>query len=301
MFVVRHLRGLWGDFWLLPLAPLAFIAGFAALGDLRVEHVVIVAIIVALGAGTEKTKGLLIACLPGVGIGLGYEAIRYLRPFFVTPERVLGCELRAVELRLAGLGPDTTLADYFTLHHSAAADLVFALPYTVFWMVAIIYGLALYFLNPARASRFIWVLALSHAVAFVIWLWLPAAPPWYVRSHGCAIDINALPDAAALARVDAQLAISYFHDFYSRSPNVFGALPSLHLAFPTAMLVTAWRGTNWGIRALLLAYVLWMLAASVYLDHHWLVDGLLGIAIVLAVDFVLARLRARRLTKAVTA
>ena len=93
--------------------------------------------------------------------------------------------------------------------------------------------------------------------------------------------MSALPDAAALNRLDQMFAISYFHDFYSRTPNVFGALPSLHCAFPTAALMSAWRDSGWRERVLHVVLIAWMISASVYLDHHWLVDGLAGIAIVI--------------------
>lgn len=290
MSFMVHLRGLWGNLWPLPFTPLLFLATMVAIGDVRVEHVIIVAALVGLGVGNATSRNLLIAGIPGVAIGLGYEVIRYLRPLFVTAERVLGCDLRALELRLFGVGPDTTLADYFVARNSVAADLFFAVPYTLFWFVAIGYGIALYFYNRPRMHRYLWTLAIAHAVAFAIWLALPAAPPWYVRLHGCLVDIDALPSAAALLRVDALLGIGYFQEFYSRAPTVFGALPSLHLAFPAAALVTAWRDAGRGERTIHFAYLMWMLAASVYLDHHWLLDGLLGIGIVLVVFLVLERL-----------
>lgn len=298
MTLVVHLRNLWGNWWLVPALPLLGLAFVAAMGDLRSEHAVIVGIIVALAVASTTTKELLIACLPGIGIGFGYELVRYLRPLFVTPNRVWSCELRTIDMAFSPLGQDQTLPEFFSQHHAPVWDVFFALPYTLFWVIALVYGLALFFLNRPRMDRFLWVLALTHAVAFVIWMVLPAAPPWYVQTYGCSIQIDALPSAAALLRMDALLGIDYYANFYSRAPTVFGALPSLHCAFPAAGLATAWRDAGWPERFAHLGYTAWMLAASVYLGHHWLLDGVLGILIVLLVCFAVDRFLSRSESRA---
>ena len=88
--------------------------------------------------------------------------------------------------------------------------------------------------------------------------------------------------------------ISYFHDFYARAASVFGALPSMHCAYPLIGLLTAWRAATWRTRPIHIAYTLIMFTASLYLDHHWLVDGLCGWAMavfaVWAAGLVVARL-----------
>lgn len=286
---LRNLHRLWGPYWPLALSPLWFLLFLIVSGDARAEHYIIIAPLTALAMGTPGSRRLLIAATPGIGIAFGYELIRYLRPLFVTGDRILGCEVQALEQALLGFGTGLTPADVFTLYNSPAADLFFALPYTLFWGAVVVYAIALFFLHRARMHRYLWILALTHAVAFVIWLWLPVAPPWYIREYGCQIDPAARPGAAALMRLDARFGISYFHDFYSRAPTVFGALPSLHVAFPAAALAATWRSAGAPERALHLWLTLWMLAASVYLDHHWLVDGLLTLFII-AVIYALLRL-----------
>jgi membrane-associated phospholipid phosphatase len=57
---------------------------------------------------------------------------------------------------------------------------------------------------------------------------------------------------------------------------VFGAMPSMHCAYPTLGLLTAWRHTTWRTRPLHLFYVFWMAGAALYLDHHWILDVLGG-------------------------
>ena len=145
MNVHSHLRGLWGRWWLLPLLPLLAIPAFAAVGQLRIEVLIVILVIVCCGIGNRTSKGFLIASIPGIAVGLAYEIVRQLRPIFVTADRVLGCDLRALELSLFPAGDNLTWPDFFAMHHAAGWDVFFAVPYTTFWMIAIGYGAFLFF------------------------------------------------------------------------------------------------------------------------------------------------------------
>jgi membrane-associated phospholipid phosphatase len=76
--------------------------------------------------------------------------------------------------------------------------------------------------------------------------------------------------------VDALLGMSYFAHFYARAASVFGALPSMHCAYPLLGLLTAWRGAGRKERALHVAYAVWMACSAVYLAHHWVIDVVAG-------------------------
>ena len=169
-----------------------------------------------------------------------------------------------------------TFQDWFAVHHNGFFDLLFALPYLVFAYVVLIYASYLYFVDRPRMGYFLWAYAIGNFISFAMWLLVPAAPPWYLREHGCAIDLAAAPSPAALARVDELLHITYFERFYSRASSVFGALPSMHCAFPLIGLLTAWRAASWRTRPIHLAYTLIMAVAAVYLDHHWVIDVIAG-------------------------
>ena len=53
----------------------------------------------------------------------------------------------------------------------------------------------------------------------------------------------------------------------------------MHCAYPLIGLLTAWRAAGYRTLPLHVAYTLAMFAASVYFDHHWIIDGLLGWAV----------------------
>jgi hypothetical protein len=168
-----------------------------------------------------------------------------------------------------------------------------AVPYFIFGYFVFVYATYLYFVDRPRMRVYLWSFAFANFVAFAVWLVFPVAPPWYVHQYGCAIDIHAAPNAAGLLRVDAYLGIDYFKTFYSKSSYVFGAMPSMHCAFPMIGLLSAWPYVTWKTKPLHLGYVGLMFLASVYLDHHYVVDGIFGFTLA----YISVRLTRKALSK----
>jgi membrane-associated phospholipid phosphatase len=104
------------------------------------------------------------------------------------------------------------------------------------------------------------------------------------------VDLATRSNPAGLLRVDAMLGTTYFRDLYTRGATVFGALPSLHAAYPFFGLLATFRRAGPASRAIQIAYAFWMAFAAVYLNHHWLIDVLLGIVYAGIAAFVVGRL-----------
>jgi hypothetical protein len=267
----------------LPLLPgLYALALLVFHGDLRPEHSVIGLLALGLGLFGRRTASLYRELLPIVVTGIGYDCVRYARALWVTPERVLSCSFRAAERAILPLRGGTTLPEWFMSHHVAAADLAAAIPYFAFVYVAVGYAVWLRFRDPHKMALFAWAFAFANWISFVVWILVPVAPPWYVHAHDCSVSLAALPSPAGLSRVDALLGIPYFGHFYARAASVFGALPSMHCAYPMLGLLTAWRGAGKKERALHLGYAAWMASSAVYLGHHGVIDVLAGWATALA-------------------
>lgn len=262
-----------------PLLPVAYALVMAGIGDLRVEHVVLVLVVVGLSAFGPRSRAFLSDITPYVLVAIGYDLVRYARRIFVAAERVHGCSLRSLELAAFSVSPGVTLQDWFQLHHSPFWDVVFAVPYTVFAYLALIYSAYLYFVDRPRMRRYLWAFAIANFISFTVWMAFPAAPPWYVRAHGCQVSMDDLPSAAGLLRVDQLFGIHYYESLYSRASSVFGAMPSMHCAYPMLGLLTAWRAASWKTKPIHVLYAVTMLVGSNYLDHHWLWDGIAGIGL----------------------
>jgi membrane-associated phospholipid phosphatase len=116
--------------------------------------------------------------------------------------------------------------------------------------------------------------------------------------------MDARSSMAGAARFDALTGIPYFATFYGRSADVFGAIPSLHVSYP---LLTFLHGRELGKRWLDVAsFALFLLVsfAAVYLNHHYVLDVLLGVlytVVAWRIDLVLERRRLARLASAIEA
>ncbi len=276
-----HMRGLWPRYTLLPVAPFwAFGIFVTAIGDLRWDQVAMMILVPILAYGSAATKKLFLGIYPIGLVGLLYNCMGYVKNVGVTPDRVHDCDLRAMELKLFGFtsgGERITPSDFFLTHHATAADLYFAIPYGTFIFACIGAAVVLYFRDYAAVQRFSWVFFLMNVAAFATYHLYPAAPPWYYHAHGCEISMTALPSAGPrLANVDQVLGLHYFQGMYERSSDLYGAVPSLHVAYPLLIVVQGWRSFRWLGRTLSLIFFASMSFAAVYLDHHWVIDVMLG-------------------------
>ncbi|MBX3262806.1 MAG: inositol phosphorylceramide synthase [Labilithrix sp.] len=290
-----HVRRLWPRYPLAPLVPFVLYALVStARGDLRPEHVGAVLLVLGLAYTNARTKSVLVAVYPIGLVGLLYDGMRPLQRLGLTPERVHVCDVRALEARLFGFevdGATITLHDWFRVHHWPAIDLLAAFPYATFILVSFACAVFLALRDRPAMRRFTWAFFAMNVAGFVTYHLFPAAPPWYFHAHGCAVDLaTRASEGPALMRVDAMLGVAYFHGMYAKASSVFGAIPSLHCAYPMLVVLEGWRSFGPRLRALAVAYWLLMVFASIYLDHHWLLDGILGSAYAVITSLVLRRL-----------
>jgi membrane-associated phospholipid phosphatase len=108
------------------------------------------------------------------------------------------------------------------------------------------------------------LLLLSYA-AFVTFVLVPTAPPWWASANGYL-------DGVRLIHLSSHTAFLYD----KVSPNSVAAMPSLHAAYPWLFFLFACR--LWGKRGGLVAlYPAAVFFAVVYLGHHYVVDIIGGI------------------------
>jgi len=218
---------------------------------------------------------------------LGYE----LHHFW--PEtwrgRIRVAELHDWELRWFGLqqaGRLVTPAEWWQQHLHPALDALAGTAYLLYMPVFVAAALWWRFgpaPEPARtvrgvlAGRAMWALCLLCFAGYVTYLVYPAAPPWYFDHYGAAPVVrDAPPEAAGALRFDALVGVPVFAKYYGQSKNVFGAMPSLHCGTAFLALLFALRLRS--LRVLTLVQFLAMTFAAVYLNHHYLVDALAGVA-----------------------
>ena len=147
--------------------------------------------------------------------------------------------------------------------------------------MAIGFAIFLFFKSDEAIGRFGWTFLLVNLMGFVTYHLYPAAPPWYFHAHGCTVDLVGARQRGAEPRARRRVAgLRYFHGFYGRSNDVFGAVPSLHVAYPLLILLEGWRWMKTPGRVFFALYTALMGFGAVYLDHHWIIDVLLGLVFV---------------------
>lgn len=269
--------GFWAR-WMTLVLVAALNAVHLVLGGWRSDHALLGAALLVLYYGGPLLRALLRWVLPLLLMLIVYDLQRYwvgaLRGT-VHVKETLNWELSWFGIpTAAGLA---TPAAWLQLHTYALLDLACGAAYLLF-VPAFILCSAWWCFRRGRAEgrRIMWAYFWLNLAAFIVYLIYPAAPPWYVDRHGIGPALlDALPEAAGAARFDAQLGVSWFANYYARNSNVFGAIPSLHVAVPFLLVLYSFLLRELRIFSLLG----WLLVffASVYLNHHYIVDGIAGV------------------------
>ncbi len=289
-----HMRSLWPRYTLLPAAPVVLWCSYSLLSGERRWEIIALLILAPLlayySAGSKRLFGVL---MPFAMVAVIYDAMRFVKHVGVSVDRVHVCDLQRFEATLFGSG-GRTVHDWLQPHATPALDLFFAIPYGTYLLVPTAYVVYLYVRNDyAAAQRIAWTFFALNMAGFITHHAYPAAPPWYFHAHGCSVDLaTAGSPGPNLLRVDAMTGVDFFKGLYGRSTDIFGALPSLHVAYPAMMLMEGWRRHRALGRSLLVAFAIAMCSAAVYLDHHWVLDVIAGLVFAVATySFVAWRIK----------
>jgi hypothetical protein len=127
--------------------------------------------------------------------------------------------------------------------------------------------------SPQVMWGFLWV----NLIGWSTYYWYAAAPPWYVSLYGLGpADLSVKANVAGCARFDALVGYAVFQNWYGHSADVFGAIPSLHVAYP--LMATYYAFRFGAARTFTLSFYLLMCFSAVYLNHHYLLDIIWGSA-----------------------
>jgi hypothetical protein len=250
----------------------------------RAEQFVLCGLLILACAWSPRTRRFAKGMLPFVLMGMVYDCLRLLKPLVMSLS-IRVAEPYHVEKALFGVGSGAarmTLNELFARHHWPSADVACGVAYMIYLYVAIGFAVAMGLAGRRHErllTRYGWTFFFVNVAAFATYCLCPTAPPWYVATHGLGpADVTTAPSPAALVRFDALVGVPYFAGFYRRSADVFGSIPSLHCAYPLVVLLYARElGRRWLTVAL---YGFWLLVmfSAVYLQHHYVLDALLGTA-----------------------
>jgi PAP2 superfamily len=228
--------------------------------------------------------------IPFVALFFAYELMRGYADKFGLPIHV--SDVVSIE-RLIGLGglPTQFLQGLFHSGPATNPDALASIA-VVFYFLHFPLPLAIGFLLWIHQRRiyydYVGALIVLSMAAFVTFLLLPVAPPWWADQHGFVTGILHLRDTGFNGLASFFGFGNYFYSYsvYSISSNDVAAFPSLHAAYPFLAFLFARRAFG-KVGWLMLAYTACVWFSIVYLGEHWVVDIIGGVAYAFAAYFVI--------------
>lgn len=261
-----------------PVLGVLYIAVVGVLGGLKGYHVLI-GLLGFLDLYNERARLFLRAFFPFILTGVVFDSMRYFYWQGIAG-RIHTSGPYLLERAWFGIG-GRTLNEILRQRHWKALDLLCGLAYLTYVAEYLALAALLFLRGRVDHAR---TLALCFLVVnlagFATYFAYPAAPPWYVAQHGLGpAQVGVLPEAAGAVRFDRLIGARLFERIYGDGFAPYGAIPSLHVAYPFMAAVLArrlaplrWAAVPAALFSLLVCF------SAVYLQHHYLLDVLLGIA-----------------------
>lgn len=152
----------------------------------------------------------------------------------------------------------------------------------------------LFYSDKKEFLNFSLTFLLVNLIGFTIYYIFPAAPPWYVKEYGFNLKFNTPGNAAGLLRFDNLLNINLFKSLYSKSSNVFAAMPSLHSAYPVVTLFYGIKNNLGKVNILLVVFMLGIWFSAIYSGHHYILDVITGVLCAIIGIFLYINILANR-------
>jgi len=182
-----------------------------------------------------------------------------------------------------GHDPNVVLQDHFRESSIRWYDVGASVTYMTHFVVPIIVMGVLWATSHRQWARFMKRFATLLGVAVLMFVTMPTIPPWMAGDSKYRFQLFE-PLARNAWRGFYHLGFHGFTNDYKiqlSNGNAVAAMPSLHASF--ALIVPAfflpWIKPKW-LKALVLTLPVLMLTSLVYLGEHWVIDGLVGWAIV---------------------
>ena len=134
-------------------------------------------------------------------------------------------------------------------------------------------GMVLWLTSRVQFLRFTAALLAMSFAAFVVFLLLPTAPPWYASQAGLLPGVHNLVNGALPS------AVSPYYRWLN--PDAVAAWPSLHSAYPTLGALALW-GISRRTAFITVPWCLAMWFSVIFLGEHYAIDVLGGIAFAVA-------------------
>lgn len=238
-----------------------------------------------------QASQMLLRLGPFVALLLVYESFRSLVPNLNTRVEYMWM-IRVDEVLGHGRLPTKILQSW--LWHGSVKWYDFALygVYMLHFILPIGVAILIWKLRSQAYWRYVITFIGVSFAGFITFLVFPAAPPWLASDK---MLIN-----PGIVHVSSQvwwhLGITDFPSFYNKlSPNPVAAVPSLHAAYATLLVLFVWQLFGRARGLLMAVYPTLIYFGTVYMGEHYVIDELIGslyaIVLFIGVQYVLNKRR----------
>ena len=250
------------------------IAGIALSRDWLFAWLLLGLLALSLSDVKRWVHGVIFDWLPLMAVLLLYDLSRPVSEFLGMPIHIYP-QIHADEALFG-----TPIPTVWLQHHLHNGPQVHAYDYvawgvymTHFFTTLVVAGLLWRFAYPRFRHFRTLVLGLA-TLGFLTYVLFPAEPPWLASKwHHMAWSYRIVGDVFDAAGISTASALFENHSgFY----NQFGAVPSLHAAYPLLIMLFFWSTGRWWVRLGWLAYAVAMAFVLVDTSEHYVVDILLG-------------------------
>ena len=219
---------------------------------------------------------------PLVLVAYGYELISLLQFYLTIPPNTTVL-YQFDKLFFSWMFGGELPSFFFYENHKPAWDIFFGLVYFSQTIIPIFLYLYYRITENETVPILFWGVCYIGITAVLLFTFFPTAAPWFVYNYGFdPANITKITPETATAGLwftDQALGSNFFVSFYwSNTQAKFAAFPSLHVGIPASLYFYS-RERNLSFKTFNKYYVLLMMFTIVYLNHHWVADGLAGLLI----------------------
>jgi membrane-associated phospholipid phosphatase len=262
----------------LSIAYLALVSGIMIWRGISVDPDYLLLVMVPLALLTGRFFAFLRDWVPFIALFLGYEALAGVAPKLGIPPHVYGM-VRIERDLFFGRSPNQVLQSHLgDLRWLAIACTIV---YFCHFLYPLLVGLVLWLVNRQSFLRYVVALLAMSFAAFVVFLLVPTAPPWYAHNVGALPGVHDLVSRSLPSKVSP-----YFRRL---DADPVAAFPSLHAAYPTLGALALWR-VNRRTAFFTVPWCFIVYFSVIFLGEHYAIDVLGGIAVAVGTWLVMNRL-----------
>lgn len=243
-------------------------------------------VLLALAIVFGKARAFLYRFVPFIGLLLVYDSFRGIADN-LNKSVHFTTMINFDRFLFGGTLPTAWLQHLWWHGHVSWYDFYFYFFYTIHFLAPVLVALLIWWKRDKLYWTYMWGFIILSFAGFFTYLIFPAAPPWMAAQQGYIIE----PIHRISSDIWYAMGITNFSEVYSKlSPNEVAAVPSLHAAYPTLMLLFLARAFGWRRVWWLIFYPISLWIGIVYLGEHYVFDTVLGIVYAFGAYFAAVRI-----------